>query len=58
VVHIIDGRTDVQAHGTPMPTFGARYRREIGDLAGEYGAEQIVRGRVLDLALYLESIQE
>jgi mono/diheme cytochrome c family protein len=58
VIHIIDGRTGVQAHGTPMPTFGARYRREIGDLAGEYGAEQIIRGRVLDLALYLESIQE
>ena len=58
VIHIIDGRTGVPAHGTPMPTFGARYRREIGDLAGDYGAEQMVRGRVLDLALYLESIQE
>jgi mono/diheme cytochrome c family protein len=58
VIHIIDGRTGVRAHGTPMPTFGARYRRELGDLAGDYGTEQIVRGRVLDLALYLASIQE
>lgn len=58
VIHIIDGRTGVRAHGNPMPIFGARYRREIGDFAGDYGAEQQIRGRILDLALYIESIQK
>jgi mono/diheme cytochrome c family protein len=58
VIHIIDGRADVRAHGNPMPVFGARYARDVGTTAGDYGAEQQIRGRVLSLALYLASIQE
>lgn len=58
VFRIIDGRTVIKAHGDPMPLFGARYKREIGDTAGLFGSEALARARVLELALYLQSIQE
>ncbi len=58
VIHIIDGRTGVRGHGGPMPLWGDRYAFEIGDRAGPYGAELEIRGRVLSLAYYLESIQK
>jgi len=40
-----------------MPVWGDVFRAHIGEFAGPFGAETIVRGRVLNLALYLESIQ-
>lgn len=58
VFQIIDGRTGVRAHGDPMPLFGARYKAEIGDAYGPYGAEQAVRARVLELVYYLQAIQQ
>jgi len=58
VIHIIDGRTGVRGHGGPMPLWGERYAFEIGDRAGPYGTELAIRGRVLSLAYYLESIQQ
>lgn len=58
VIQIIDGRTGVRGHGNPMPLFGRRFGNEASDQAGTYGAEMIVRARVLDLALYLQSIQK
>ncbi|MHA3980172.1 c-type cytochrome [Halovulum sp. GXIMD14794] len=58
VIQIIDGRTGVRGHGGPMPLWGDRYAVEIGESAGPYGAELAIRGRVLSLAYYLESIQE
>lgn len=58
IFQIIDGRTAVRAHGNPMPVFGARYRTEIGTEVGAWGAEPAVRGRVLELVHYLQSIQE
>ena len=58
VIHVIDGRQGLGPHGTMMPVWGERFiASEIGD-AGPYGAEVIVRGRILSLARYLESIQE
>lgn len=58
VIQVIDGRTGVGPHGTLMPVWGERFMaNEIGD-AGPYGAEVIVRGRILTLAHYLETIQE
>ena len=78
VIHVIDGRSGVRAHGaatpvwgtslrlsdagagspdTPMPVWGELYRAAIGEAAGPFSAEVIVRGRMLSLALYLESIQ-
>lgn len=58
VFMIIDGRTGVRAHGAPMPLFGARYKAEIGQQLGPFGAEQALRARVLELVYYLDSIQE
>ena len=60
VIQIIDGRSGVRGHGTAasMPVWGAVYKSPIVGEIGAYGAEVAVRGRILSLALYLESIQE
>lgn len=58
VIQVIDGRTGVRGHGYPMPVWGDRFETEASDMAGPYGAELMVRGRVLALATYLESIQQ
>lgn len=58
VFHIIDGRTEVKAHGNPMPVFGNRYEAEAEETVGPYGSETLVRARVLELVYYLQSIQE
>ena len=55
---IIDGRTQVKAHGDPMPLFGNRYKAESLEIAGAYGAERLARARLLELVLYLQSIQQ
>lgn len=57
IIYVIDGRTGVRGHGYPMPVWGSRYEAGIGDSAGPYGAELVVRGRILSLAYYLQSIQ-
>ncbi|MFP4328956.1 MAG: c-type cytochrome [Paracoccaceae bacterium] len=56
-IQVIDGRTGMRGHGYPMPVWGARYKAEAMG-AGDYSAEIRARGRVLSLALYLQSIQE
>lgn len=57
VIHIIDGRTGVRGHGGEgMPVWGSVYKMEAA--GGTYAAEIETRGRLLSLALYLESIQE
>ena len=58
VIHIIDGRTGLRGHGGPMPVYGELFKDEAADFYGPYGAEAVIRGRMLALALYLESIQE
>ena len=58
VVQIIDGRSVVRAHGDPMPVFGGRFRAEAQDRGALYGSEAIARARVLEMVLYLESIQD
>ncbi len=58
VIHIIDGRSGVRGHGGIMPIWGDRFKSAMIESAGEYGAELLVRGRILALAQYLESIQE
>ena len=57
VIMVIDGRSGLRGHGYPMPVWGSRFAMEAGDI-GAMGRELAVRGRVLSLALYLESIQE
>ncbi len=65
VIHVIDGRTGVRGHGSDlpgwvggMPIWGDRFEAAATQVAGDYGAELIVRGRILSLANYLESIQK
>jgi mono/diheme cytochrome c family protein len=59
VIQIIDGRSGVRGHGTDagMPVWGAVYKEPLAGEIGTYGSEIAVRGRILSLALYLESIQ-
>jgi hypothetical protein len=57
VIQIIDGRAMVRGHANPMPVFGQRYAVRIEQLGTLYGTEVIVRARVLELATYLQSIQ-
>lgn len=58
VLHIIDGRTGLRAHGGVMPLWGRVFSDEIGDSAGPYGGVLEVRGRLLSLATYLQSLQQ
>lgn len=58
VVHTIDGRTGRRAHGGAMPVWGAVFAEPPGFAMGLYGSALEARGRVMALALYLESIQE
>ncbi len=58
VIQVIDGRTGVGPHGTAMPVWGDRFKASATADAGPYAAEIIVRGRILSLAKYLESVQE
>ena len=58
VIHSIDGRQGTRGH-YPMPVWGDAFERQAdADNAGQYGAEIAVRGRVLSIAYYLESIQD
>lgn len=58
VIQAIDGRAVIRGHGNPMPIFGNRYRAEASDADALLGAEAIARGRVLELAFYIQSIQK
>lgn len=54
----VDGRTQVEGHGAPMPVWGERFTAAVGEDYGPYGSELVVRGRILSLVTYLESVQE
>jgi mono/diheme cytochrome c family protein len=55
VYGVIDGRQEVKGHGTrEMPFWGAEFRAEAGT---NPAAQSLVRGRILELVYYLESIQ-
>ena len=58
VIHVIDGRTGVRAHGGPMPLFGRVFSTEAPGPETDYQTVVETRGRLLSLALYLESIQQ
>lgn len=57
VIQTIDGRQGIKGHGYPMPVWGKRLAENLPDM-GPYGSEIYIRGRVLSLAYYLESIQK
>jgi mono/diheme cytochrome c family protein len=61
VYQIVDGRAVVEAHGDrAMPVWGDRYRQQLPAIhsacGGEY--EKLVRGRILELVYYIQSIQQ
>lgn len=58
VIHIIDGRTGLRAHGGPMPVFGKVFTSTEPGPANPYGSILEARGRVMSVAYYLETIQE
>lgn len=60
VISIIDGRRQVRSHGGSMPVWGSRYVAEAGDDYGPWGSaeELYVRSRILELAYYLQRIQQ
>jgi mono/diheme cytochrome c family protein len=58
VIQSIDGRAVIRGHGNPMPVFGNRYRAAANGEGAILGTEAIARGRVLELALYIQSMQE
>lgn len=58
VFQMIDGRTGIGAHGSDMPIWGDRFKAAEIQSSTEYGAEMIVRGRILSIAEYLASIQQ
>jgi mono/diheme cytochrome c family protein len=57
VIQTIDGRQGIKGHGYPMPVWGKRLVPDA-EKYGEFGSETVIRGRILSLALYLESLQE
>lgn len=58
VFQVIDGRTQVAAHGDrTMPVWGRRYREEAEAYYGPMGAEKEIRARILELVYYIQSLQ-
>jgi len=56
---IIDGREHVKQHGPRhMPIWGERFTKKNWLHISEKHADSLVRGKIFELMLYLESIQE
>lgn len=54
IYNAIDGRNLPLAHGREgMPIWGDRYKQAVAD-----GSETLVRGRILELILYIQWLQE
>lgn len=61
VYQVIDGRADVAVHGErAMPVWGNRYLAQQPGGVSSYGGdyEKMVRGRILELVYYIQSIQQ
>jgi mono/diheme cytochrome c family protein len=58
VFETLDGRATVPQHGRPgMPIWGGVFRDFARERFGPDGTESYVRGRLIELVLYLETIQ-
>ncbi|MCZ0963193.1 c-type cytochrome [Paracoccus benzoatiresistens] len=58
VIQIIDGRTEKRGHDGVMPIFGTLFSHEHAGGASDQDVVLEVRGKILSIALYLESIQQ
>ncbi|SPH17013.1 hypothetical protein DEA8626_00527 [Defluviimonas aquaemixtae] len=58
IVHIVDGRTGLRAHGGPMPVFGALFTGDSAVNDARDGTPVITSARVLAVVDYLAAIQE
>lgn len=58
IMAVIDGRADIRGHGSAMPVWGDRFGALARTADYPVDAEQAARGRILSLAMYLNSIQE
>jgi len=61
VYQVIDGRAVVASHGDrAMPVWGNRYLVDLPENPGAYPGEyeKVVRGRILELVYYIQSIQQ
>ena len=58
VMHVVDGRTGVRGHGDSMPVWGNAFMSQSDPMPGDFGGLLEVRGRILSLVYFLESIQE
>ena len=59
VFQTIDGRASIRAHGTSaMPIWGDTLKREVGETAGPFGSELLVRAKILSIVDYLETLQK
>ena len=58
VFMVIDGRTGVRGHGSPdMPIWGNVFSRDVGESGGPYGAELLIRAKLVALTDYLNGLQ-
>jgi hypothetical protein len=56
---IVDGRSGVGAHGTrEMPVWGKEFYQSSRDGSQGISTETIVRGQIMELLIYLRSIQQ
>lgn len=60
VFDVVDGRTVVPPHGSrpSMPLWGSVFEDVARERFGPHGTESHVRGRLMELVLYLETIQQ
>ena len=59
VLHVIDGRTGVRGHVTQMPMFGEVFTAEHGSPdPRELQGILETRGRILSIAMYIETLQK
>jgi len=59
VYYIIDGRDAIKQHGSrSMPIWGNRFQSTTWFNVDKGNAETLVTGKIFELLLYLESIQE
>jgi mono/diheme cytochrome c family protein len=56
---VVDGRSGVGAHGTrEMPVWGKEFYQSSRDGSQGISTETIVRGQIMELLIYLRSIQQ